>query len=83
MTTEEKKKRTNKPPVNHHKMEDAAREAGMTVEEFFVSEVEKHGSISAAARAHDMMPSAWQHWKKKKLKLTVEFGRRAIVTPKD
>lgn len=72
-----KRKTEKKRPI---RMEELAQKAGMSIEEFFVSEVTKYGSVYAAAIAYKMRPSAWQYWKDK---LKVDVQREVIVTPRD
>lgn len=61
-------------------MEELAQKAGMSVKDFFISEVTKYGSVYAAAKIYKMRPSAWQYWKKE---LGIEVQREVIVTPRD
>ena len=70
MTADTPKK--NAPPVPH-KMADKAKRNGMTIKEFFFSEVKKHGSINAAALANGMKANSWLHWAHK-------FGVRSKVS---
>lgn len=71
------RKTDKKRPI---RMEDLADKAGMTIQQFFICEVRKYGSVYAAAKAYKMRPSAWAYWKKE---LGIEVQREVIVTPKD
>lgn len=75
-----KKKKELKPrPI---RMEDLAEAAGMSIEDFFRSEVLKHGSVYAASKFHKMNPSGWSYWKDK-LKIEIEVQKEVIISPKN
>lgn len=74
-----KKKEVKQRPI---RMDELARDADMTIEDFFRAEVMKHGSVYAAARFHNMRPSAWAYWKKE-LGIEIEVQKEVIISPKD
>lgn len=73
-----KKKELTPRPI---RMEDLARDADMSIEDFFRSEVLKHGSVYAASKFHKMNPSAWAYWKKE-LGIDIEVQKEVIISPK-